>query len=254
MKNIEYNLISKQGCKYRIIEQINYSQSLIEFEDGYIKIGTHNTNSIRNPYFPIILGVGYMGEGVYNSSSHKRIYKVWATMIERCYNNKLTIYEFVTVCEEWKCFQNFAEWYENNYDSGVMEGWYLDKDLFSNNPKQYSPSTCSFLPPAINALLGFIHSDFTIKKINGNYYSMLIVGGKRNFSKPCVTEKECADYYTIKKELQAKDILEKYQKNLNIKIIDKINELIRTIPDVVKYKVVESKRKSYYVKVKDRQL
>ena len=76
-------------------------------------------------------------------------------MIERCYDpyriNKDIAYKDVYVCDEWLNFQNFAEWYLSqpncNFDFD------LDKDLLGSGSKIYSPSTCTLLPPAINALI-----------------------------------------------------------------------------------------------------
>lgn len=78
-------------------------------------------------------------------------YKVWSSMVGRCYHLKAHIkrptYKGCTICDEWKYFSNFEKWFNEKY----IEGWELDKDLFSNGcDKIYSPSSCCFLPLELN--------------------------------------------------------------------------------------------------------
>lgn len=72
-------------------------------------------------------------------------YKTWYNMIYRCEHN--SGYEEAVVCEQWKDFSSFLEWYKQQFKE---EGWHLDKDVLSNGGGLYSPSTCCFLPPEIN--------------------------------------------------------------------------------------------------------
>lgn len=73
--------------------------------------------------------------------------------MRRCYSEKdrhiYPTYKGVEILEEWKCFENFAQWFEENY----TEGFALDKDLICKDCKIYSPETCSFVPQEINNLL-----------------------------------------------------------------------------------------------------
>lgn len=82
-------------------------------------------------------------------------YNVWKDMIRRCYDEgrlkRHPTYKGVSVCEEWKYFSKFKEWFDEHY----VEGWHLDKDVLCNDKKQYSPSNCCFLPPKINSTLAY---------------------------------------------------------------------------------------------------
>ena len=100
------------------------------------------------------------GVGVYDApyprnkdEQTKRIYRVWTDILERCYgkrqSDKMRSYYGCTICKEWESFLSFRKWYENNY----IEGCNIDKDLFSNGEKIYSPDTCCFVPQEINLLL-----------------------------------------------------------------------------------------------------
>lgn len=132
------------------------------FESGYILNTTYNSikiGTISNPYHPTICNIGYFGVGRFKSKIkgvRNKQYQIWINMIKRCYSTKqiernLT-YKDVTVCEEWHNFQNFAEWYEENYNPEYMEGWHLDKDILVKGNKVYSPETCTLVPKEINNL------------------------------------------------------------------------------------------------------
>lgn len=100
--------------------------------------------------------IGSIGKGKYNSIKDKRAYMVWGGMLDRCYNekhrNKNKTYVDCEVCEEWLCFQNFAEWYYNNYYEVDDEVMCLDKDILIKGNKKYSPDVCIFVPKRINSL------------------------------------------------------------------------------------------------------
>lgn len=83
-------------------------------------------------------------------------YSKWNNMFIRCYNKKYKektpTYEGCYVCEEWRKFDNFLEWF-NNPENGYREGYQLDKDLLVQGNKVYSPETCCFIPQTINAMM-----------------------------------------------------------------------------------------------------
>ena len=84
-------------------------------------------------------------------------YLAWRNMLRRCYDPKYHIkspsYKQCEVCDEWKDYQNFAHWYENNYYIVPNENLTLDKDLICKGNNIYSPSTCVLIPERINKLL-----------------------------------------------------------------------------------------------------
>jgi hypothetical protein len=83
--------------------------------------------------------------------SHTRIYKVWKSMVYRCYNSErdrdVKNYQErgITVCEEWvnDCVA-FYKWAMNN---GYEEGLELDRE---NNNKGYSPENCRWVTKSVN--------------------------------------------------------------------------------------------------------
>lgn len=87
-------------------------------------------------------------------------YKRWVGALQRCYSKKRQekqpTYKGCTVCDEWLTFSNFKKWMETQ----KWEGRALDKDFLVEGNKVYSPSTCVFIPQALN---NFILSN-TIKR------------------------------------------------------------------------------------------
>lgn len=80
-------------------------------------------------------------------------YSTWRSMIERCvdasYKDKHPAYQDSIVCDAWVNFMTFREWYLEHY----IEGFDIDKDLFSRGVKIYSPSTCIFIPRWLNKFI-----------------------------------------------------------------------------------------------------
>ena len=80
-------------------------------------------------------------------------YKTWTSMIRRCYSDRYhkhrPTYVGCEVCDEWRYFSNFKRWFDENFKAGYV----LDKDILVQGNRVYSPDTCCFVPPYINALL-----------------------------------------------------------------------------------------------------
>jgi hypothetical protein len=108
-----------------------------------------------------VLGVGYLGNGKYNSSPKglgRRRYNAWFSMLWRCYSegikNLRPTYKDCKVDTRWHNFQNFCE------DLESLEGYelwidpknkmQLDKDVKIKENKIYSKDTCKFVSPREN--------------------------------------------------------------------------------------------------------
>jgi len=70
------------------------------------------------------------------------------------YRVKFPTYKDVTVSENFKDFQFFANWCNNQVGFGI-NGFVLEKDLLVPNNKVYSEDTCVFVPDVINSFLTF---------------------------------------------------------------------------------------------------
>lgn len=142
-------------------------------------------------------------------------YKVWRSMIERCYSNKYQerqpTYVGCEVCNEWLYFSNFAEWFEENY----VDGYALDKDILIKGNKVYSPQTCCFVPQEINKLL--LKHDrkrgeypIGIHKDRNNYVVLLSRYGKQEYLGTFKTPEEAFYAYKVAKEAYIKEVATKY--------------------------------------------
>ena len=153
------------GTLMRIVEYNNSSDITVEFQDEYkVKIKNREykeflKGGIKNPYDKEVCNVGYIGIGKYKSridGKKTNAYKEWVHLLRRCYDpyclNKRQTYIDVFVCDEWLCFQNFAEWFYNNYYEIEGQRMHLDKDILIKGNKIYSPETCIFVPQRINTL------------------------------------------------------------------------------------------------------
>lgn len=80
-------------------------------------------------------------------------YMHWYNMIHRCYSGKHKTYEGITVSDNFKNYSYFYEWCLDQRGFG-NQGWALDKDMLVKGNMQYSESTCCFIPPILNTLIG----------------------------------------------------------------------------------------------------
>lgn len=148
------------GCKYEVIELVDGNYCKIKFLDsfGYEKVVLKSDakRGIRNPYRKSVAGVGYIGEGVYNSVTSSQLFMVWSNMLTRCYDEeslkKHITYVGCSVEDTWHCFQDFATWCEAQPEFMNNRDWCLDKDIIERGNKIYSPHKCSFVPTCINNL------------------------------------------------------------------------------------------------------
>ncbi len=171
-------------------------------------------------------------DGFYNSggthSSRVRgvktkAYQLWENMRGRIGNNyKNPTYSEVTVCDEWKDFQVFAKWFQDQVTSGnYTDGYHLDKDFLSGSNKQYSPETCVFIPREINNVF--------VKKTKTNgcfgvHKSKSRFEVKTNFCerKRFEAEQDALDYYNSQKKIQIADIVNRYESSVDKRVIEKL--------------------------------
>lgn len=225
---------SKYGTLSKIIKYNNSSDIIIEFQDEH-KYQLHTTyrnwqnNEFKNPYDKCIYNIACIGntKGSQNGTI-KKSYKVWYSMLNRCYSEKLhnrePNYKDCSVCDEWLCYENFEKWYNDNYYKVDDEKMCLDKDIIVKNNKLYSPNTCIFVPQNINSL--FVKSN----KIRGN----LPIGvsynrSRNNFLVQCCTEnkrirlyfrnvEDAFNAYKKEKEKHIKNIADIYKEKIPVKL------------------------------------
>ncbi len=215
--------LSNEGYWFTITEISDCKKYTVKFDEGFVLYNVTYSNlvrgAVRNPYHPSVFGVGYFGAGKYGSKiedKKAREYVTWQSMLGRCYSKKnqkrnLT-YKGVIVCEEWKCFQNFAEWYEKNY----IEYFALDKDILFKGNKVYSAETCCFVPKEINNLFvkcDKVRGDLPIGVFNhkNRFIVRLRKNGKRVYLGLFDTPEEAFQAYKTAKEEYIKEMADKWR-------------------------------------------
>lgn len=213
------------GTEMVIVEYNKCNDIVVEFQDDHkAKIHTTYTNfkrsQVRNPYDKTVYDVGYLGEGkykVYIDQDHlEPVYNVWRTLLGRCCTEKhreqFPAYADCTVCEEWLCYQNFAEWWNKNMYHVGTERMHLDKDILVSENTIYSPETCLIVPQSINELFHVsgrktVDTDlpYTIRRTTKGKYSVTYK------SKSLGIYDTVDDCITVYIEAKRKDIKEKVE-------------------------------------------
>jgi hypothetical protein len=124
MNRIGEKFITNEGLVCEIVEYVNIHNCTVRFENGKLqRVQYHHLKKgrIKHPYYRSVYGIGYLGEGLYKPSTKSlksSIYNTWHSLIQRCYDpiklQKHPSYSGCTVCEEWQCFQTFADFYVKN--------------------------------------------------------------------------------------------------------------------------------------------
>lgn len=124
--------------------------------EAKVQSSSITSGGIKDPLFPYVYGVGFIGIGKHRANKNGRnqkSYKAWSDMLQRCYcpksQERRPTYRGCRVADEWLNYQVFCRWFNDNY----IEGFHLDKDKLSGSArgKLYSPDTCCFISSQENA-------------------------------------------------------------------------------------------------------
>lgn len=216
----------------KIISYNSCNDVVVEFQDKH-RCQVHSTYSnfkkgnIKNPYDISVFGKGYYGNGKHRAKIDgelTRPYIIWKSMMDRCYAEKRktkfkAYFEICDVCDEWLCFQNFADWYEDNQYS-LDECIHLDKDILVSGNKTYSPDTCLMIPQRINMLFMNISNNRGlpngIVKVSKRYYA------KYN-SEPIGSSLDFYEAYRIYAKAKKENIIRianEYKSKIPIRVYD----------------------------------
>lgn len=94
----------------------------------------------------------------YENKASAMANKVYYAIRKRCSDDKVesyhACYEEAEMCQEWlENPQSFIKWYLEHYYEVDGESMAVDKDLFGDGSKMYSPQTGCILPQGLNTLL-----------------------------------------------------------------------------------------------------
>lgn len=241
-------LKSKSYGWYTIKEYNNFDNVVIEFDSGFKKtcnLKEVKSGAVKDPTFPSIYGVGYIGEGEFTArvkgGKNTPCYDSWRGLLRRCYSSEKRFkarYSECTVDSKWYNFQNFAEWYYNNlkYDGRVE----VDKDLLIKGNKLYSEDTCALVPTPINSLLSGASKENRGKyplgvyfnKSHKKYRAQLHRNGE---SQDCLgyfnTPEEAFICYKYHKEIHIKEVANKYKECISNDLYNRLMEYEVNIDD-----------------------
>lgn len=151
---------------------------------------------------------------------------IWRGMKARCYSSNDPAYADCIVCREWlNNYKMFENWFiDNLYDCG-SDKLQLDKDLFSNGDKIYSPETCCLLPGRINALISYKRNrrypfPTGVNMASNGKYVATVRSGSGHVTGTFQTVSDAAEFYAKNKERYIKRLAVAYERYLPGKIYD----------------------------------
>ena len=212
------------GTDMKIIRYGTCEDIDVQFLDGNYYVFQHTTypnfknGCIKNPYDKSVFGIGYVGDGKYQTrinGVNTIYYNTWHDMIRRCYNEGTkdkfpAYYGICKVCNQWLNMQIFSEWFEENkYECG--ERLHIDKDILYPGNKIYSPDTCILVPQRINML--FMNKPNKRGLPNGirKAYGKYLAKYNNEELGAYTTLEDAYNVYAAKKEENIKQIADEYK-------------------------------------------
>ena len=240
LNNISYKDCVGKVCKslnsgdFKILKYNDSGNVEIQFSktgfETVTKLDHIRNGNVKDPYLPSVFGVGILGTkypSTINGVKTKE-YMLWCDMLQRCYSDiykkKYPTYEGCEASENFKSYEYFYEWCQNQIGFNC-DDYELDKDLLIKGNKLYSENTCVFLPKEINSLL------LTNKRVRGEYLigvywhnaSKAFIArvskskGKREWLGCFDTEIEAFKAYKVAKETFIKEQAEKWKDEIDIR-------------------------------------
>ena len=219
---------SKSSGDFKIVKYSDAYNVDVQFlKTGFktsVQLINIKSGSVKDPYSPSVCGVGILGTKYPSrvNGVHTKEYKLWTSVLERCYSitlrNKYPTYKDCEASENFKSFEYFYEWCNNQIGFG-NDGWQLDKDLLIKGNKVYDENTCVFLPNEINILLTkrtALRGEYLIgvhwSKTNKAFVAQVNKGkGKQKHLGSFKTEIEAYNAYKEAKESFIKEQAEKWK-------------------------------------------
>lgn len=189
--------------------------------------------------------VGLYEKGKYVAKFKGKItkeYSLWSCMLRRCYSSEShklhPSYVGCSVSENFKNFQWFAEWCNNQIGFGI-KGFQLDKDLLVSGNRVYSENTCVFVPRVLNM---FLQSGKTMRgqypigvcynKRVGKFQADLRDGsGNRTYLGYFATQEGAFTAYKTAKELLAKQLALQWMVSVDLRVVEVLNNFTVSISD-----------------------
>lgn len=233
---------SNKCGKFEIVEYHNSHHVMVRFVEtgAIVKTKTSHISQgyVRDPMSPtdygFYIGTKYTSGKPCGGKGLSRPYSLWTGMQSRCFDDKVSTKSYkrnsVSICDEWKDYTNFYEWYIDQHGHDEC-GWDLDKDLLSG--EIYSPETCLFLPKAINIAMQYMDHRVDggrvgVRNNKSGYYIRFRMDNKEVSLGSYDTVEEASSAYKYAKAQWISTLANRYKSDL---IDSTYNLLLRWHPD-----------------------
>jgi hypothetical protein len=223
---------TNEGYNITLIEYIKSEHVIVQFKNGFKKRTSYDAflkGIVRNPFHKTIYGIGFFGDGIYKAQS--KVYQTWQDMMRRCYSGESNCYIDCTVHEDWHNFQNFAKWFNINFDSTKHKKFQLDKDLLVKGNKVYGPDACCFVPGELNTLLTKMNikrdSNLPtgVRETDGRFESQITINNKTVSLGTYDTVEEASKRYKSEKQLRVQNLATKWKNYIDIKLYNVLMDI-----------------------------
>ena len=200
--------ITNEGYKVEIVKCTGLENVTVKFDDGTLlknkALREIKKGKISNPNHLSVFGIGYLGNVRYKKDIS---YAKWRSLLKNHMNN---------VCEEWRNYENFKEWFIINYPSEQSEDYKMCVSMFNESENIVNENTVYFLPKDL-CMLFKEEKGFFIRKCGR--ITSLFRGKHLGFFK---TVEEAINKYKEVKKQHILSQVEKYENVFSKVLYDKI--------------------------------
>lgn len=165
MLNGGYMTVNINYTNKRMLDKVHrlVAEMFCEKPNRAFYVKHKNENRLENHYKnlewmePLLHGQGY-NQPRKEECRNRKAEVSWKCMIQRCYSLISPAFKDyggrgVIICDEWKDFRKFEDWYAEQENCFPLDTWLeLDKDILIKGNVIYSSEFCRLVPREVNQL------------------------------------------------------------------------------------------------------